>query len=222
MGSYSVVVDGPLPGMQAFAPRLTLEVLTCAEFAEDPKPAWRRTDLAAELADGYRVGLRGITDMVHEVGRMLKPVFTGLAPSPQSLLFDLTEVPTHLHGPLRRFESTLTVYANLPVFLLPSLPVEEAQVVEEAHTATELLLRSALGVKSLSYREMVDRGHDRGWLDSEQHRQLIRLKDMRRGLKHQGQGVRPMAAFQLVMNAVECCHRLVAAISEERSAQDEA
>lgn len=211
--SYTVVVDGPLPGMQAFAPRLTLEVFTCAEFAEQPKPAWRRTDIAWDLSNGYREGLEKISDAVHEVSRAFQPVFSSLAPATHSLGFDLTGVPTHLHGPLRRFEATVAMYANLPVMLLPTLPTEEAQVVEEAHTATELLLRTALGVRTLSYAQMADRAKEHGWVDAEQHRLLIQLKELRKRVKHRGQDVRPLRAYKLVMNAVECSHRLVTVVA---------
>jgi hypothetical protein len=211
--SYYVTVDGPLTGMQAFAPRLSLEVFVCAEFADRPKPAWRRTDLAWDILEEYRSGLEGITDAVNEVARMFTPILSGLAPSPQSLMFDRTDVPSHLHGPLRRFEATLATYANLPVMLLPTLPIEEAHAVEEAHTATELLLRTAIGVKSLSYAQMTDRALERSWLDPKQHAQLIALKDLRKGVKHRAMGLGQMGAFDLVMNAVECSHLLLRPIA---------
>ena len=210
---YYVIVDGPLPGMQAFVPRLTLEVFACAEFAEEPKPAWRRTDVAWELANAYRAGVEKMTGSIHRLHRQLTPVFGRLAPSPLSFQFDLDGVPTHVHGPLRRFESTLMIYANLPVMLLPTVPVEEAQVVEEAHTATELVLRVALGVHTLSYEQMADRARDRGWVDAEQHRLLIQLKNVRKRVKHRGQGVPLLTGYDMVMNAAACCHQLLAEIA---------
>jgi hypothetical protein len=143
-------------------------------------------------------------------------VHGGLAPKPDSLAFDRIGVPSHLHGPLRRFEATVAVFANLPVMLLPALPVEAAQVLEEAHTTTELLLRTALGVKTLSYAQMAERALERGWLDIEQHKLLLQLKNARRGVKHRGQGVSPMTSYDLVMNAVECSHILLAQIAGRR------
>jgi hypothetical protein len=215
-GVYYVIVDGPLPEMQAFAPRLTLEVFICAEFAEQPKPAWRRTDIAWDLAEAYRDRLNVITDDVHELGRLWTSVRAGLRPSIPSLLFDRTGIPPALHGPLRRFEATLAIYANLPVMLLPTLPVQEDQVLEEAHTATELLLRTALGAgKNVSYAQMADRALEQRWLTPVQHTLLIRLKDLRRGVKHHGQQVKPLAAHDLIMNAADCCHELLGRMAGE-------
>jgi hypothetical protein len=213
---YYVIVDGPLRSMQAFGPRVAMEVLVCAEFADRPKPAWRRTDLAHELIRGYEEGLEKITGAVLYLHRELKPLAIGAAgdlASPLSLVFDRTGVPTHLHASIDRFEATLAKYAAMPVMLLPDMIVEEEQMLEEAHTITELLLRTSVGVKSLSYRDLADRAWQQGWLTAGQHRLLLRLKDVRRGTKHKGQSVRLLAGYRMIMNAVACSHQLLAQIA---------
>lgn len=213
---YMVSVDGPLRGMQAFAPRMALEALVCAEFSERPKPAWRRTDVAHDLVYGYYEGLHSITRAVLRMHRTLRQtVPPGGVPSVPSLVFDDTDLPSHLLPAIRRFEATLAVYANLPAMLLPMLPVEEEQVVEEAHTATELLMRAAVGREGprFSYAQMAAEVQRRGWLSQEQHDKLIELKQARRGVKHRGQSVKTMGGYELVMNAVNCCHQLVARVA---------
>jgi hypothetical protein len=112
-----------------------------------------------------------------------------------------------------RFESTLSVYASMPILLLPTLSIEEEQMLEEAHTITELLLTTALGVKSVSYQGMAERARERGWLTAEQCRLLVKMKDVRRGTKHKGQRLRVLSAYDMIMNAVSCVHQVLAQIA---------
>ena len=97
----------------------------------------------------------------------------------------------------------LEAYANLPAMLLPMLPVEEEQAVEEAHTATELLMRAAVGREGprFSCAQMAAEVQRRGWLSQKQHDKLIELKQARRGVTHCGWSVKTMGGHELVVNA---------------------
>jgi hypothetical protein len=78
--------------------------------------------------------------------------------APRSYVFE-AGAATHLKGALRRFTSALALYSNGE--LAP------AQLIEEAHTILELVLRSALGDQSRdrTFAGMVKTRH-RPWLAS--------------------------------------------------------
>jgi hypothetical protein len=220
---YLVTVDGPLRGMQALGARLWIEVPLLADWHDKPKPSWRRTDAGYEFLEGYAGGLRDLTASVQRLPKMFKrmvlPELADRAYIPESIIFDHEVIPRHLAGPLRTFEATLAMFQNLPEHSMDVWPpietVEVDLVIEEAHTVTELLLRTALHVRSQSYDQMVRSAQGRGWLNAGQRDALIALKDLRKRIKHHGQNAPRFSPdiYPLVMNAAACCHLLLEQIA---------
>lgn len=218
--SYLVTVDGRLRSMQALSMRLWMEVPLLAEWYDKPKPAWRRTDAGFYFLEGYAEGLRDITESVQYLPKVLKrlviPELADDLYAPESITFDEELMPSHLVGPLRTFEAVLALYLNLPehtAMLWPPVQLIELElVIEESHTATELLLRNALPPKTgQSFAQLVANAHRRGWINRGQRDLLIELKDLRKRVKHHGQGAGRFYRdlFPMVMNAATCCHLLL-------------
>lgn len=221
---YLVTVDGRLRSMQALGTRLWMEVPLLAEWFHKPKPAWRRTDAGFWFLEGYAEGLRDITASVQYLPKVLKrvvaPTMADKWYAPESITFDPELVPTHLVGPLRTFEAVLALYLNLPenaAMLWPPVQVIEVElVVEECHTATELLLKNALRAKTdQSFGQMVADAHRRGWVNRGQRDLLIALKELRKRVKHHGQGAGRFSRdlLPMVMNSAACCHLLLERIA---------
>lgn len=218
-----MTVDGPLRGMQALGARLWIEVPLLADWHDKPKPAWRRTDAGFEFLEGYAEGLRDLTASVQQLPklfkRMVAPEFADRAYIPESIVFDAELIPSHLVGPLRTFEATLAMFQNLPehsAMVWPPIQLIEVDlVIEEAHTATELLLRNVLHVRSQSFEQMVRSAHGHGWINAGQRDSLIALKDLRKRIKHHGQNAPRFSPdlYPLVMNAAACCHLLLEKIA---------
>ena len=221
---YVVIVDGRLRSMQALGARLWIEVPLLAEWHPRPKPAWRRTDAGFWFLEGYAEGLRDITAHVRYLPKVLKRmVVPELADdwyAPESIVFDPDLMPSHLVVPLRTFQAVLALYLNLPENAAGLWPpvnqIEVELVVEECHTATELLLRNALQPKAgQSYAQMVDDAHRRRWLNRGQRDYLISLKELRKRVKHYGQGAPRFSSelLPMVMNAAACSHLLLERIA---------
>jgi hypothetical protein len=217
-GGYLVTVDGQLRAMQALSARLWIEVPLLADWHDKPKPSWRRTDAGFAFLDGYAEGLRDLTASVQRLPklfrRMVPPELVDRAYIPESIVFDPELVPSYLAGPLRTFEATLAMFQNLPehsqMIWSPIEAIEVELVIEEAHTATELLLRRALGTRTAPFGEMARSALDRGWINTGQLESLIALKDLRKQIKHRGQSApRSPDVYAMVMNAAACCHRLL-------------
>lgn len=144
---------------------------------------------------------------------MVLPEFADRAYIPESIVFDAELIPSRLVRPIRTFETTLAMFQNLPehsaMVWPPIETIEVDLVIEEVHTATELLLRTALHVRSASFDQMVQRGP-------------ARLSDRAQGppeadpcreqhVKHHGQNAPRFSPdlYPLVMNTAGCCHLLL-------------
>lgn len=223
---YLVEVDGPLRGMQALSTRLWIELPLLAEWHDAPKPTWRRTDAAYDLLEGYADGVGDMTRSALHLRRTLRrltlPEYADVAYFPESIVFDEDSIPTHLVAPLRTFEAVLALFQNLPenaAMVWPPMRIEVELVVEEAHTAVELLLRNALGTRSQSFAQMAEVAFSRGWINRGQRDSLVDLKNLRKRVKHHGQDAGLLSnAYTLVMNAAACCHLLLEQIAVGQAA----
>lgn len=111
---------------------------------------------------------------------------------------------THLVGRMRIFRMSLAMFLNGDL--------DAATMLEEAHTALEALLRAVAGRGSgdLSFGELVRAARELRILNEFLARELLGLKDLRRGAKHHGRGVGQAAVDDLVQPMVAAAQRLAA------------
>ena len=90
-------------------------------------------------------------------------------------------------------------------------------MLEEAHTAVETMLRdyAGKGGGAGTFAQLVGAASTGGIIDRDLHDQLIELKDLRRGVKHQGRGIDADRVTPLVYAALQTCQRIAAIIRHE-------
>jgi hypothetical protein len=88
-------------------------------------------------------------------------------------------------------------------------------VGEQAHTASELLLKIALGAtnRGYSFAKLVKSAETRGLVTHEEADELLLLKNMRRDAKHRGQPISERNLERVQRSVVGVLHRLVSLLS---------
>jgi hypothetical protein len=188
--------------MESLLQQLELEIPAFAEGARvEGLPPRERVALAWDLIEAYAEGLQDIRESIFDIARDLHRVGLDVA-APLSYVFDPGPA-THLTGRLHDLTRTLGMFRS--GYLAPE------QAVEEVHTAAETLLREAVGPAG-SFADKAQRAHDAGHLSHEAYEAFIELKDRRKRAKHQGQGIEPVTALDLVNETVRGMQALLLAV----------
>jgi len=205
---FDVSVDGPLVRMETLFEQLALELPAFAEGARSKVPPRDRVAAAWDVIEAYFVGMKDIRASIFGLWEALGLGDYGAAPL--SYVFD-PGAATHLAGRLRGLTRTLGM------FRAGYLPPEQA--VEELHTATESLLREAVG-KAGSFPDKVERAHAAGYLTHEMYEDVLAMNKLRVKAKHHGQSI-PADVAMGVVNAVAraCQALLLALLDREREAE---
>jgi len=98
--------------------------------------------------------------------------------------------------------------------------VDAETVLEQSHTAIELLLKTVLKTQNrgLSFSQLLDAAAHERVLTTQERDKLNILKDKRRDAKHRSQSVREGTLTELLPVAVGVTHRLVAALAMRHKA----
>lgn len=198
---YHVGVSGSLFEMQAvveaYGPFL-------AGFSTAfPRPHGRRMrrSICERVLESFASG-------VSEISTLVQPTSDLIDGMPYSYRFDVGDA-TDLAGSMKAFSRLLVLYHNGHV-----APVHLA---ETAHTAIETLLRRVLGRDSRdrSFEAMAQDAAERGYLTAEAVGPILELKNVRRNVKHRGQGIRPENLERLLEPVLSVCHGLVTVVRSE-------
>lgn len=156
--------------------------IACEALLESNYPPIKRRRIGLGFADLYLRGMDTTSDDVRD----LRPVASTHFYFP---LFELREIVSsgNVSARLAVTEDVLAEWALAQV--APAL------VLEELHTACELVLQTLVGAtgRRLSFAELVDRAADRSLLDwhtpngSDPRTLLIELKDFRKHARHRAQ-----------------------------------
>jgi len=192
-----VSVDGSLFDIEPYVSTLMRELPVFAEGDENsPLPRRRRVRLADRFLRTLALSTSMSIQHIQDVAAYMRGV-------PHSVTIDVSQ-RTHLVGRMRLFRSAVTLY-------LSGL-LDPATILEEAHGAAEVMLRELADQRGGegTFAQLAAKAQNEGIIDEYLFDQLIEMKNLRRRVKHQGQGVSGAKVYDLLIPAISVCQHLAA------------
>jgi hypothetical protein len=199
---YHVTITGSLTAAQVFLNTIMgiSQAFVTGYVAADKKNS--KTLLGTVFPLCYTKALLEFTE---DIGKVVDYCAAkGIRIEPNSYFFDTQNVPDL--GP------TLNALSK-SIILYTSNQIGSEQLAEQAHTATELLLKTSLSATDRkTYAELVLDAHDKGLITDKEKYALIGLKNYRRGSKHHGKQVPDEIMASYIQPIVSASQGLIAQI----------
>ena len=203
---YIVSIDGDFAEVQAFAFDALYSLQHFSRGYRVGQPEFRKSYLPAIVPISFIKRISEISDGFHNLEAQVSAMHPGVKLQTNNYMFRQTGCSD--------VDRVLAATRNI-LLQWRSGFIAGPTLAEQMHTACEVSLKAALGTPSSvdAFAVHVVEASRRGIIDSNQKEALIELKNARRNIKHQGQGINPERLLKLVQGSVGALHALASACS---------